>query len=613
MKRQVTYSSLVLAQLSNSPSAALLLTPRFVLVFLGAVLNDDNRARFDAPTISLTDGTDTVSVTGLPNLSDGTAGPSLGWVFFDIDSDGTYGIAVPPDVDGVDPDATGLGGVTFDSFTGDLEFDGDDDSIPDAYELGITATDGNPGNREILNGNLAAGSGPGVNTGDFDGDGLSDLKEYQLSVVQQTFPNLNPTLADTDGDGRNDGVEISGTDTIPPTNPVNEDTDGDGLSDGVEDNSGSFIDASEPGTNPTVADTDLDGLEDGIEVANTEAGYDPTVDDSASDFDADGLRLDEEIGANTDPLRPDTDDDGFFDGAETNTGIFVSYDYDTNTGDTGTDPLDNDTDGDGLLDGVESGTGQFVAGAPLTGSNPNLANTDGDRFNDANEVEFERDPTDATIFPDVLSGYQATGGDWLTAFADFDIDGDGQLGTDGFIFFGDFQGEQMGGQEYSFRVESLPSYLLSNDMGADFTSAATAFPGYGMIDNPLTLDGSDEFAGIAVSTNGDAGDSLELVTFDIGSLAAGQVVRLGILGGVERGNNGIFDPTVISVSGPNDYFRPGDQSRDQSRWNQYRLDLLRRKRQWHLHDLRDETCGQWRPERRRNHLRLYLHRTRDPD
>ncbi|MGJ8654585.1 MAG: PEP-CTERM sorting domain-containing protein [Opitutaceae bacterium] len=82
---------------------------------LGAVLNDDNRARFDAPQISLTDGTSTVSVTGLPNLSDGTAGASLGWVFFDIDSDGTYGVAVPPDAAGTDPDVTGLGGITFDS------------------------------------------------------------------------------------------------------------------------------------------------------------------------------------------------------------------------------------------------------------------------------------------------------------------------------------------------------------------------------------------------------------------------------------------------------------------------------------------------------------------
>ncbi|MDA8975801.1 PEP-CTERM sorting domain-containing protein [Akkermansiaceae bacterium] len=79
---------------------------------LGPTLNDDSRARFDAPTISLTDGTATVSVTGLPNLSD-PAAASVGWVFFDIDTDGTYGVAVP--LNGGTPNITGLGGITFDS------------------------------------------------------------------------------------------------------------------------------------------------------------------------------------------------------------------------------------------------------------------------------------------------------------------------------------------------------------------------------------------------------------------------------------------------------------------------------------------------------------------
>ena len=85
---------------------------------LGPTLKDDDRARFDAPEIFLTDGTDTVSVTGLPNISEGigTSAASVGWVFFDIDADGTYGIGVPPDAAGIDPDVTaGLGGVTFDS------------------------------------------------------------------------------------------------------------------------------------------------------------------------------------------------------------------------------------------------------------------------------------------------------------------------------------------------------------------------------------------------------------------------------------------------------------------------------------------------------------------
>ncbi|MDB4265153.1 hypothetical protein N9891_00230 [bacterium] len=528
---------------------------------LGAVLNDDDRARFDAPTISLTDGTDTVSVTGLPNLSDGTTGPSLGWVFFDIDSDGTYGVQVPPDADGTDPDATGLGGVTFDSFIGDPFVDVDDDLLPDFFERGVTATDLEPeGNLVDLNGRLAAGSGPGTNTGDFDGDGLSDFEEYELSAVDSTFPGLDPTMADTDSDGRNDGDEVNGTPSIPATNPINEDTDGDGLLDGVENNSTNYLSETETGTDPTDADTDQDGLEDGFEVENIAAGYDPTVDDSSSDFDMDALTLAQEDAIGTDPLLPDTDGDGFFDGAENGTadalGTFVSYDYDLNTGQTGTDPLNNDSDGDGILDGFESGTGIFVAGESLTGTDPTLADTDGDTFDDQTEVNFGGDPTDSTVTPSVTIGYQATGGDWLSAFADFDIDGDGQLGTDGFFFFGNFQGVALGGQPYTFRVESnpLPGYVVSNEMGADFSSVATAFPGYGMIDNPLTLDGADEFAGIVVSTEGGAGDTLELMTFEIGSLSSSQVVRLGILGGIEDNTNGVWDPTGISIAGPNDYF-----------------------------------------------------------
>ena len=76
------------------------------------VFNDDDRARFSIPQISLTDGVEpAVAVTDLPNISDPAAG--LGWVFFDIDSDGTYTIAAPGGAP--NPPVGGIGGVTFDS------------------------------------------------------------------------------------------------------------------------------------------------------------------------------------------------------------------------------------------------------------------------------------------------------------------------------------------------------------------------------------------------------------------------------------------------------------------------------------------------------------------
>ncbi|WP_372796493.1 hypothetical protein [Pontiella sp.] len=82
------------------------------------VLNDGApNERWEIPTISLFDGTDTVSVTNLPNLSNVADTDGPGWVFFDIDSDGNYTLSLPADAAGIDPDHTGLGGVTFDTGT----------------------------------------------------------------------------------------------------------------------------------------------------------------------------------------------------------------------------------------------------------------------------------------------------------------------------------------------------------------------------------------------------------------------------------------------------------------------------------------------------------------
>ena len=88
-------------------------------------------------------------------------------------------------------------------------------------------------------------------TGDYDGDGISDLAEYEGVT--------SPIVADGDEDGLNDGAEIAAG-----TNPNKADTDGDGLADGAE---------IAGGTDPTKADTDDDGYTDGAEIAK---GSDPT-------------------------------------------------------------------------------------------------------------------------------------------------------------------------------------------------------------------------------------------------------------------------------------------------------------------------------------------------
>ena len=86
----------------------------------------------------------------------------------------------------------------------------------------------------------------------------------------------NPSKADTDGDGLNDGEEVN----TYHTDPLKQDTDGDGLTDGDE--------VHHYRTDPTKQDTDNDGLTDGDEVHRV----------------------------HTDPLNPDTDGDGVRDGAD---------------------------------------------------------------------------------------------------------------------------------------------------------------------------------------------------------------------------------------------------------------------------------------------------------
>lgn len=137
------------------------------------------------------------------------------------------------------------------------------------------------------------------------------------------------------------------------------------------------------------ADTDGDGMPDVWEINNGFNPNDPS--DASQDADNDGSTNLQEFKNGTNPRNPDTDGDGLKDGAETNTGIWVSA---TNTG---TDPLNPDTDGDGLLDGVETNTG----------TSPLKRDTDGDGFSDQDEILIGTNPTDATSHPVVPATYAA--------------------------------------------------------------------------------------------------------------------------------------------------------------------------------------------------------------
>lgn len=111
-------------------------------------------------------------------------------------------------------------------------------------------------------------------------------------------------------------------------------------------------------------DADLDGLPDDWEMEHFQGlGHSP-----ATDEEPDGLSNQLEYENDTDPLDPDSDDDGATDGDE----VLV---YES-------DPLDPDSDDDGLLDGAE-----IAAGTGLLDSD-----SDDDGLPDGWEVQYGLDP-----------------------------------------------------------------------------------------------------------------------------------------------------------------------------------------------------------------------------
>jgi len=151
---------------------------------------------------------------------------------------------------------------------------------------------------------------------DSDSDGLSDDYEDQNGLDKN---DPNDAQGDLDGDGLTNLEEFqAGTD------PNNPDTDGDGFTDAIESNAST--DPLDANSFPVALDSDNDGLPDDYEDQN---GLDKNdLNDAQGDLDGDGLTNLEEFQAGTDPNNPDTDGDGVSDGEEIN---------------AGTDPLDENS------------------------------------------------------------------------------------------------------------------------------------------------------------------------------------------------------------------------------------------------------------------------------
>jgi len=149
---------------------------------------------------------------------------------------------------------------------------------------------------------------------DLDGDGLTNLEEYQRNTL--------PNNVDSDGDSLSDYDEIH----THNSSPTNSDTDGDGLNDGDEIVAGTGI---------LDSDTDDDGMPDGWEVI---FGLDPLLDDSAEDLDNDGRSNLSEYTQGTNPIEVEiesTEPNSTFDEAQ-HVGDVFNFSYSANIGDKDT-------------------------------------------------------------------------------------------------------------------------------------------------------------------------------------------------------------------------------------------------------------------------------------
>ncbi|MDF4202585.1 gliding motility-associated C-terminal domain-containing protein [Maribacter sp. SA7] len=256
-----------------------------------------------------------------------------------------------------------------------LDIDADDDGIPDNVEAQTTAGYIAPADAVAINGldtNYPVGLTPEDTDGDLipdyldadsDNDGTSDVEEAGQGTI------IDP-LADADADGLNDAFDDT------PGNDVNNDLDT-----GADGTDNDDIDTTPEVDFREVSDIDSDG--DGV--LDTQEIADGTDPNNPCDFVIENATLD----FSGDYLLADCDGDGVINGQEldddTNPEDPCDYDEGSITLEQGGDYLISDCDEDGLTPSQEE----------AIGTDPNVADTDGDTILDGQEVEDGTDPLDS--------------------------------------------------------------------------------------------------------------------------------------------------------------------------------------------------------------------------
>ena len=145
------------------------------------------------------------------------------------------------------------------------------------------------------------------------------------------------------------------------------------------------------------------------------------------------------------------------------------------------------------------------------------------------------------------TSYQEIGNDWQSMGTN-DIDGSGGLGTDGFIFSGLYDGTNSNNDGTFTTTQSLPSYVTGVTAGTSVIGTTYGNTTYGSYDNPTMTNGTDELAGFWIAVGGAAGATNEALSFTVGPLATDQIVRVGVVAGMQPADDGRWDPTSITLS-----------------------------------------------------------------
>lgn len=230
-------------------------------VLAGIESNTDGR--WDPTSITLSDGssTATVGAHGSSDLIADPGGTNTGWVFFDIDADGTYTVSCTKRLNN---QGAGIGGLTFDSF------DGVHDTLLKGRSIGIDFTDAN---------GLAPVAGSNFNN-------YSDV-----TIADGATEAFVGTLIDTQGDQlTNVGFTVTNNSGQATARADVTGLEGSGQMSDVSIYGDSII-SNNTGGNPLDASGNLvltfTGLDDSL-TYNLTGGYDQNNDNFNATWEADG-------------------------------------------------------------------------------------------------------------------------------------------------------------------------------------------------------------------------------------------------------------------------------------------------------------------------------------